>query len=59
MTSGPVQVIPESLHEDPSAATVTMSAAPVSPSESLAVHENSLLPMLAQVTDTVALSGEL
>ncbi len=59
MTSGPVQVIPVSLHEDPSAATVTVSAAPVSPSESLAVHENWLLPMLVQVTVTVAPSGEL
>jgi len=58
VTSGPVQVIPESLHDDPFAATVTMSAAPVSPSESVAVHENWSLRMDVQVTVTVALSGE-
>ncbi|HSZ45071.1 MAG TPA: hypothetical protein VK823_07030 [Streptosporangiaceae bacterium] len=58
-TSGPVQVIPLSDHDEPFAATVTLSALPTSPSVSLPVHVNVSVPVFWQLTEIGALSVEL
>ena len=50
--------MPLSDHDDPSAATVTLSVLPTSPSVSLPVQENVPVPVLWQLTETGASSVE-